>query len=293
MVQLTISILSYNTPDLIISCLESLIEVFTKELEEGSIEILVSDNASEKETVETLKKFSKEYQHLKSLRFIFNRENLGFGKGHNMAAQEAKGAFLLFLNSDTLIKDKGFLEMVQYLKDHQHVGILGAKLLNSDGSAQKSAVKFYTLFNAILMLSGFERLGFLRSSPEKISKVDWVSGACMMIGREFFKKIGGFDEHIFMYSEDMEICYRAKMHGFSTYFFPQAKVMHKEHASSSRQFAILHIYEGLLYFYKKHKRRQYGIMHMLLKIKAVVAIVIATLFGRTKVRQTYQKALWM
>ena len=76
----------------------------------------------------------------------------------------------------------------------------------------------------------------------------------MMVNKKMFNLIGGFDKNIFMYMEDMEISFRANRKGIETYFYPDARVMHKEYGSSNRGFAIINIYKGLLYFYKKYMK---------------------------------------
>src|SRR3989344_8468693 len=127
---------------------------------------------------------------------------------------------------------------------------------------------------------------------DKFSRVDWVSGACLMIKKELFEKLKGFDENFFMYIEDMELCYRAKKEGFLTYFYPDIKLEHRQEGSSSRQFAIKNIYKGILYFYKKHKPYwQYYLAKALLNTKAVVVFVIGTVIGDNYLKKTYKQVL--
>ncbi len=215
MIKLSIVTLSYNTKNLTLKCIKSVVVQYEKELEEKDLEIIIVDNASSDGSVSAISNLQKEVPNLK---LIQNKKNLGFAKGCNIGAKTALGKYILFLNSDTEILDRGFLSMIELLEKDSKITILGGKIYNADSSIQLSAGKFYTLFNLFIMLLGLERLGFLRSSPNKIQKVDWVSGACMMVRGDIFKKLEGFDEKLFMYMEDMEICYRAKKLGFSTYF---------------------------------------------------------------------------
>lgn len=114
----------------------------------------------------------------------------------------------------------------------------------------------------------------------------------MMIRQELFGKLKGFDEHFFMYMEDMEICFRAKKLGFSTYFYPDVNVLHKELGSSNRTFAVVNIYKGLLFFYKKHKSLlEYQIVKRLLFFKAIAAILIGFISRNNYLTVTYRKAL--
>ncbi|MDP3987634.1 MAG: glycosyltransferase family 2 protein, partial [Candidatus Levybacteria bacterium] len=275
MVLLSIIILSYNTKDLTVACLKSIFNRYGKQLEGGEFEVLVVDNNSTDGTQEGIKNYEL---RIKNFKLIINKDNLGFSRGNNIGAKEAKGKYLFFLNSDTEVLDDGLLKMIQFLDNNQQVGVLGVKLVNPDGTDQKSAGKFYNLFNVFLMLFGGERLGLLRFSPNNQKSVDWVSGAAMIINKELFDKINGFDEKLFMYMEDMELCYRVKINNCQIVFYPNIKILHKSLGSSNKTFAIVNIYKGLLYFYKKHSNYfSYIMMKDLLYKKAILAILIGML----------------
>jgi len=287
MTKLSIVILTFNTKDLTCVCLKSIFEQYEKELKSGEFEIILVDNASEDET-------SKAVSNLKisNIKVIENKKNLGFSKGNNIGIKKATGEFVLFLNSDTEVKDKGILKMVEFLESNKHIGILGGKLENANGSAQPSAGKFYSIFNLFLLLIGLERLGFLRSSPSRISKVDWVSGACLMVKRETFEKIGRFEEKLFMYMEDQELCFRANKAGYKTYYYPFLTLLHKERGSSNKTFAIIHIYEGILHFYSEYKPKwQYRLARSLLFLKAFFIKNIGRIIGNKYYTSTYGQAL--
>jgi hypothetical protein len=292
MIKLSIVTLSYNTRDLTLACLKSIVSIFKKELEGKGLEIIIVDNNSSDDSAESVGNYISSIRYEGIIRLIKNKENLGFGKGCNVGAKEAGGKFILFLNSDTQVLDKGFFRMTKFLDENLKVGILGGKLENSDGSVQTSAGKFYNLFNLLIMLLDLERLGFLRSSPEKIQKVDWVSGACLMIRSDIFRKLSGFDEKIFMYMEDMEICFRAKKLGYETYFYPNIKLLHKSLGSSNRTFAIINIYKGILHFYSKHKTHlEYLVAKTLLTFKAEILIAVGFLTFNPELRDRYRKAI--
>lgn len=286
---LSIIILSYNTKELTFRCIKSVIEQCQKELAEGRIEIIVVDNNSADDSTSVISNLKAQNENLK---LIQSKENLGFGKGANLGAGNAKGKYVLFLNSDTEAQDNGFLQMINFLDKNPDIAILGGKLYNADGSPQPSTGKFYSLTNLIIMLLGLERLGFLRSSPNKTQKVDWVSGACMMVRRDIFDKLEGFDENFFMYMEDMEICFRAKKLGFSTYFYPSLKLKHKSLGSSNRTFAIINIYKGVLHFYSKHKSHpEYLLVKTLLLAKAYFLILAGFLTFNSELKERYKKAI--
>lgn len=282
MVNLSIIILSYNTKALTLKCIESIVGQYKKELSLKELEIIVVDNASTDGSPSAISNF----------KLIQNKENVGFARGCNIGAKAAEGKYILFLNSDTEVLDEGFLSMTDFLDKNSDVAILGGKLENNDGSIQRSCGKFYNLFNLLIMLLGLERFGFLRSSPGKIQKVDWVSGACMMVRADIFEKLTGFDEKLFMYMEDMEVCFRAKKLGFGTYFYPDVKLRHKSLGSSNRTFAIIYIYKGILHFYSRHKTYlEYLAAKLLLITKAGILILVGLLTFNSELRDRYQKAI--
>lgn len=288
---LSIVTLNYKKPELTISCLESLWEQYEAEFQKNEMEVFIVDNDSQDDSVEKIRKeiTNKKFHNM---HVIANPVNSGFGAGCNTGAKASKGEFILFLNNDTLVKDKGLVKMVEYCKEHPDVAILGGQLRNFDGSLQASTGKFYTLWYALLLLLGGQRYGLLDRSPDKIVEVDWVKGGLLMIRRDIFEKLKGFDEKIFMYTEDMELCYRAHMIGEKVYFYPDVRVLHKENASSNKTFAIVNIYKNLLYFYKKHRSRfEYLLLKFLLEAKAKSLLAAGKATKNSYLVETYERAL--
>lgn len=288
---ISIITLNYKKENLTLSCMESLYVQFKEEFEKDLIELIIVDNASGGDSVKVLQNQISKKKYT-NIQLIESNENGGFGKGCNLGATKAKGKYLLFLNNDTVVKDSGILKMAKYLEENGNVAILGGQLRNVDGSLQPSAGAFYTLFKAIMLLLGMQKFGLLDSSPKEISKVDWVKGGLLMIRKNVFEKLKGFDENIFMYTEDMELCYRAKLKGFETYFYPNTYILHAEHGSTNRTFAIVNIYKNLLYFYKKHRNfLEYLILKTLLELKAYLLIITGVLTNNKYLRETYREAL--
>jgi GT2 family glycosyltransferase len=284
---LSIIILNYNTKELTLTCLKSIVDQYKEDLEKDKFEIILVDNGSTDKSPEAFNKLK-----INNLKIIESSENLGFSRGCNLGAKNSKGNLLLFLNSDTQIRDQGFKNMVEYLSKNDDVGILGGKLKNEDGTSQPSTGKFYNLKYLFLMLLGFEKKGFLRESPKTIKKVDWVSGACLMIKKKVFDKAGGFDKELFMYVEDMDLCYKALEKGFYTYFFPEIILFHKERGSSNKTFAILNIYKGILHFYEIHKSRpSFLLAKLMLKTKAWLLVVLGKIMNNKYLTDTYSQAL--
>lgn len=276
----SIIILSYNTHALLSTCLQSL---YTH-LQDVPFEVIVVDNGSSDQSVHMIKtKFPK-------VKLIESDTNLGFGKGVNKGAEVAKGAHLLFLNSDTQMIDNSFEKMLIFLKEkyHHNVRVVGGKLVNKSSSSA-SYDSFYTIPKIFSML-------FLSRSGEKALKkptrVDWVSGGFMLIDKDAFLKVKGFDKGYFMYIEDMDLCFRLKKKGYKTYYYPDSQVKHIGQGSSNRSFAIIQIYKGLLYFYKKHHSyASYVCVKLLLLIKGLVSIGVGIITGRGYLIKTYKAAL--
>lgn len=277
----SIIILSYNTKALLQKCITSLYY----SLDNVDYEIIVVDNASSDESVAMVKKkFPK-------VVVIENKENDGFSKGNNKGVKHAKGEYILFLNSDTTVHNDALKDLLAYMKQNSHIAVAAGVLENPDGSQQRAYGNFYSLFSVFLMLFGREKGEMLRYQSDKMQSVDWVTGACMLVKKDIFDTIGGFDERLFMYLEDMELCYRIKKMNYSVIHYPLFRVTHLGYGSSNRSFAILQIYKGLLYFYKKHRSLpEYYCVRLLLKIKAAIAVSIGILQKNDYLVSTYKQA---
>jgi GT2 family glycosyltransferase len=279
---ISIIILSYNTHDLLRNCLKSLFLHNKKDV----IEVIVVDNASHDESVKMVKK------EFPLVMVIENKENVGFAKGCNIGANQAKGEYLFFLNSDTEFKfDNTLSELIELIQDKK-VGAVGGMMLNPDTSYQRTFGSFYTLSHVSKMLFLGEKSELSSQEYTNVQEVDWVSGGCMLVKKDVFTQIGGFDERFFMYVEDVDICYRIKQQGFRIVVDPKIHILHIGHGSSNRTFAITHIYKGLTLFYKKHQSSvEYFSLLALLYLKAWLVIFFATIKGDKELSQRYSKAL--
>ncbi len=283
---LSIIVINYKTADLTKKCVESIYSLLGKKIGDD-VEVVIVDNDSGDMEIKKLQSIRDKL----GFKLLISKKNLGFAAGCNLGAEMSEGQLLLLLNSDTKVEG-GIFEMAHALKKTDRFAILGGKILGEDKSVEKSSGKFYNLWNLFLMLSLGERFGIVRFSPKDFKKVDWVSGGFMMIKKDVFDKLEGFDESYFMYLEDMDLCLRAKKNGYLTYYYPNASVIHKKHASASRQFAIFNIYKSLIIFYKKNENKlRYNIAIALLYSKVLVALFIGKIFGRRAIVQTYEEAL--
>jgi len=290
---LSIIIISYNTEKITIDCLKSIIE----SLKNSSLkyEIIVVDNASKDNSVSLVKKLKSEMKNRNlKINLIENKENIGFGPANNQAVKLAKSDYLLFLNSDIIVLNAAIEKLYNFYKQNEKLfNFLGGKLLNKDGTSQPSCGPMYTLpmIFAHLFLRG-DYWELTRYSPKKIKEVDWISGACILTKKEYFEKLGGFDEKIFMYMEEIDLFYRAKKHGFKVFFYPEAQFIHLgSQSSAGRSFPILQVYQGLIYFYKKHfSQFSLFILIIMLKLKALIGFLIGKIINNKYLTQTYAKA---
>lgn len=288
--KLSIITINYKKPQLTARCMESLYKEYKTFFANNEFELIIVDNASGDDSVNTLNKEIVKNKY-KNMSVVAHKDNNGFGGGNNFGVAHATGDYVLFLNNDTVV-GKGLNNMLFHLVDHPEVGILGGQLKNMDGSPQASFDSFYFLPQVVLLLLGAQRFSAEEVDRDEISKVDWVKGACLMMRKELFDTLKGFDEKIFMYTEDMELCYRAHLIGADTYFFPQVDIRHEDQGSSSRTFAIVQIYKGIVYFYKKHRSfLELQIVKLLLQTKASVLLLYGRLTNSEYFVATYEKAL--
>lgn len=291
MTQLSIILLNYKKSELTIRCVESIAKNFSEELKTGEFEVKIVDNKSPDDSVKNIRDHIRQYRYT-NIELLENSSNSGFGGGCNFGARRSKGKYILFLNNDTIVEDGGIAGMVDLMEKRSEIAILGGSLRNPDGTKQPSGGKFYNFFNSVLLLIGAQNIGLIDAHPTQIQKVDWVKGALMMVRRDVFEKLDGFDEKIFMYTEDMEICYRAKKAGFSVYFYPDVNIIHHEQGSSNRSFAVINICKNLLYFFKKHKSYpEYLLLKMIIKMKALVLKNYGKITHNSYLYSTYEQTL--
>ncbi len=276
---ISILILSYNTKDLLRICLQSIY----KNLSNVSFEVIVLDNASKDGSPEMIR---KEFPDTK---IIVSEKNLGFAKGMNEAVKKAKGDYLLFLNSDAILTDSTVFNMLTFSESSADVAIVGGQLLDADGTLQRSFGNFYTLPMAFILLFAGEKVELALQNTKTIKQVDWVNGGFMLIKKDIFERVKGFDERYFMYVEDMDLCYRVKQAGYKTFFYPTATAIHTNQGSSNRSFAIQHIHKGLLLFYKNHKSYlEYLILKALILLKETILTFIGMITGNSYLKTTYK-----
>ncbi|MBM3493609.1 MAG: glycosyltransferase family 2 protein [Armatimonadetes bacterium] len=256
-VDLSLIVLNWNTQADLERCLVSI---------EGqdcgvSVETVVVDNASEDGSVEMVR------AQFPNVRLVVNEGNLGFGAGNNRGISHTYGRYVMFLNSDTVMTHGALGELVRHADRRLDAAIFGPKLLNTDGSLQYSCRSFPNLGTGFFRNTPLGRLfprnrftdDYLLSSWDHSSArdVDWVSGSALMIRREDLLELGGFDEGFFMYCEDVDLCYRARLLGRKVVYCPASVIYHHIGRSSDQvpTRMTFEFHRSMYRFYRKHYRR--------------------------------------
>ena len=252
--ELSVTICSWNTEDDLRACLQSLREI----LNEAAFEVIVIDNASADGSPDMVE---EEFPWVRLYRMTVN---LGFTGGHNFALKERQAPHAFLLNSDTVVHKGALRRLLDFHQDNPRAGIIGPKLLNPDGSLQFSCRRFPSpwaaLFRNTFLGKLFPNNRFTREylmkdlSHDVPREVDWVSGAAMFASKDFMDKAGLLDEHYFMYSEDVDWCWRAWQNDFKVMYLPDAVVTHAIGKSTDKvaNKMIVRFHKSMYRFYRKN-----------------------------------------
>ncbi len=240
MIDLSISIVSYNTKDLLKQCMDSIY----RETKGISFEIFVIDNASVDGTVGMIQ------SSFPGVKLIVNNENIGFAAANNQALKESTGRYIVLLNPDTIILDSALDKLVEFMDSYPEAGVVGPQILNPDKTFQFSyddGISLKRYFRA-LILNNFSSLlyslipPFLKkfnrgyrncsvSSQDmqdvlRIKEVGRVRGCCFLVRHDVIDHVGLIDERFFLYAEEVDWAYRIRKTGWKVYFFPFAYIIH-------------------------------------------------------------------
>ncbi|PRY89309.1 glycosyltransferase family 2 protein [Donghicola tyrosinivorans] len=233
--ELTVIIVSYNTKQLTLACLETLY----RNTHRTDFDVVVIDNASPDGSAEAIA------QAFPQVTLIASDENLGFAAANNLIAQQAASEWLLLLNPDTEVHENAVDNLLAFAKAHPEAGITGGRTVFPDGSLNAlSCLNRITPWSAFCMATGMTTI-FRNSSffnPENmgswkrdsVRQVDIVVGCFLMIRRELWQELGGFDLKFFMYGEEADLCLRAAKLGYQPMVTPDAQIMHLVGASSNK-----------------------------------------------------------
>ena len=229
---ISVVIVNWNTRALLSECITAV------EREAAAVvhDIWVVDNGSSDDSVTMLR---RDFPHV---HVIESKVNLGFAGANNLAMQRSTGRYLLLLNTDAIVTPGSILALLELAEKAPRAGIVGAHLLNPDGSFQASHTNFPTLWQEFLILSTIGRRlrgpWYPSHGPEGTKgpqRVDYVEGACLLVRRDALEEVGGLDEGYFMYAEEVDWCKRMHAAGWEVWYQPAAKVVHIGGASSANR----------------------------------------------------------
>ena len=255
--QLSVIILNYNVRYFLELCVLSV----QKAIQNLDAEIIVVDNHSSDDSSVLMK------TQFPSIRYIENATNFGFPKGNNIAVAAAKGEYICILNPDTVVAENTFEKILAFAKSKTDLGIVGCKLIDGSGSFLPESkrgiptpwvafTKIFGLYKLFPKSSFFNKYYAQHLGENQTVKVDILVGAFMVMKRELYNELGGFDENCFMYADDIDLSYRALQNGKSNYYFADTTVIHYKGESTTRdQKYMMHFQEAMQFFYKKHFRK--------------------------------------
>lgn len=283
-------IVNHNTKNLTKKAIESIIKC----CERGNYEIIVFDNASNDGSKELFEKYE-------GIKYIYSPQNLGFARANNEAFKHAVGKYIYLLNSDAeILTENVYSKIEEKFAKYRDVGIIATKVIYPNGSPQPNVQSFSRpitfvlrllkvgqfvrerplLLKILLLLPFKPKLiksyldNFNKNLSEKERYVDWASGCSLVIKREVWEQVGGFDEEFFLYCEDEDFCLRARKLGYRVLYVPDIIVIHHEGRSSEgnrREFVIRERTFSEFYFLKKHfSESEYSLILNIVKILSII-----------------------
>ena len=256
--QLSVIILNYNVRYFLEQCVLSV----QKALTNLDAEIIVVDNNSSDGSCEMMKQL---FPHIK---LIENPVNVGFPKGNNIAVAEAKGEYICILNPDTVVAEDTFEKILNYVTlsgvEVSNTGIIGCKLIDGTGNFLPESkrgvptpwVAFTKIFGLYKFSNYFGKYYAQHLTENQSGKVDVLVGAFMILKRDLYLQVGGFDENCFMYSDDIDLSYMIQKLGKENFYFHETSVIHYKGESTVRDEKYLKRFrEAMQFFYKKHFKK--------------------------------------
>jgi GT2 family glycosyltransferase len=256
--QLSVIILNYNVRYFLEQCVLSV----QKALIHLDAEIIVVDNNSSDDSCAMMKRL------FPLIKLIENKENVGFPKGNNIAVAEAKGEYVCILNPDTVVAEDTFEKILSFchseLVSESNLGIIGCKLIDGTGNFLPESkrgvptpwVAFTKIFGLYKVSNYFGKYYAQHLTENQSGKVDILVGAFMVLKRDLYLQVCGFDENCFMYSDDIDLSYSIQKLGKENFYFHETSVIHYKGESTVRDEKYLKRFrEAMQFFYKKHFKK--------------------------------------
>ncbi|MDR7371186.1 glycosyltransferase family 2 protein [Flavobacterium aquidurense] len=257
--QLSVIILNYNVRYFLEQCVLSVQEAITA-LE---AEIIVVDNNSTDDSCLMMQ------QRFPGVKLIQNKENFGFPKGNNIGVSEAKGKYICILNPDTVVAEDTFIKILAFAERQENLGIIGCKLIDGTGNFLPeskrgiptpwvASTKVFGLYKLFPKWKLFNQYYAQHLNDNETGKVEILVGAFMLMERDLYKQLQGFDEDCFMYADDIDLSYRALQKQKSNYYFHETTVLHYKGESTVKDEKYMKRFqEAMNFFYMKHFRKSW------------------------------------
>jgi GT2 family glycosyltransferase len=285
--QLSVIILNYNVRYFLEQCVLSV----QNALETIDGEIIVIDNNSQDDSCEMMK------NRFPNVKLIQNNENSGFSKGNNIGVAQAQGEYICILNPDTVVAEDTFTKVLAFTKKLADLGIMGCKLIDGSGNfLPESKRGVPTPWVAFTKITGLYKL-FPKSrtfgkyyaqnlNENETGKVDVLVGAFMLMKRDLYLEVGGFDEDCFMYSDDIDLSYMMLQKGKSNYYFHETTVIHYKGESTIKDETYMKRFqEAMNFFYKKHFRISV-LFSLFMKVGIVFFSFVKMFQGKSTIKMT-------
>lgn len=253
-------VVSYNTREMTLRSVRAILES-----DEPVEEVWVIDNGSHDGTVEALRRFGSSLPTTR-LQVLDPGTNLGFGAANNLGIRQTQADYVAFINSDAFVERDTLQRLREHLELYPTVGVVGPRLLHVDGSAQESRFAFPSPLRAWMENVGVD--GLIRKSFGRWFRggdhPDWLSGACLMMRRDLFERLGGFDEGFFLYSEETDLQYRIRAVGWDIQRVSHCTAVHVGGASGGGEISqrvAECFFDGVDRYFLKHHGR-WGFYHL-------------------------------
>lgn len=269
--QISVVILNYNVRYFLELCVLSV----QKALQNIDSEIIVVDNCSPDDSCAMMR------ERFPEVKLIVNAENSGFPKGNNIGVAQARGKYVCILNPDTVVSEDTFEKLLSFAEAQSDLGIIGCKLIDGTGQfLPESKRGIPTPLVSLGRMSGlykwFPKVSFFGKyyaqhlTPNQTGKVDILVGAFMLMKRELYEQLGGFDELFFMFGEDIDLSYRSLLSGKNNYYFADTTVIHYKGESTVKdQKYLRNFQQAMVLFYKKHYKSA-GLFGVLMKLGSYI-----------------------
>ncbi len=262
MVGLTIIIINYNTPQLVIDCLNSLLP----ELSCLEAKVLVVDNASNDSSCELIQYWISEQSISEEIELISSADNTGFSGGNNLGINYVDSEYYLLVNSDTLVRKGAIHLLLKAAQKDKDVGLISPRLEWPDATPQESCFRFHTPISELISSAKtgfitkiFQRFKVPFDVSEQTAYYDWTSFACVLVKAQVFKDVGLMDDGYFMYYEDVAFAYKAQQSGWKVLNVPDAHVVHLRGGSSPVKSQAKQRKRLPRYFYESRTRYFYQV----------------------------------